>query len=225
MDERFLEVIACTVADAAAAERGGAHRLEAVRRLDLGGLTPDAETVREIVSKVRIPVRVMIRENANFIVANDAEFERLCESARAFEKLGVDGIVLGFVKAGEPDIELTRKILEYAPTLNATFHHAFEETTDKFAAIEKLKTLRQIDRILSHGGKTDRSERCETLENFAHAARPDIEIIAGGGIDLEMIEHLKRNTLIREFHTGRAARDGDTVSAKKVAALARCIEQ
>jgi copper homeostasis protein len=36
----MLEVIACSVADAVAAERGGADRLELVRDLNVGGLTP-----------------------------------------------------------------------------------------------------------------------------------------------------------------------------------------
>jgi len=224
MDKPILEVIACTAADAIAAERGGAHRLEVVRRLDLGGLTPDAETVREILSSVRISVRVMIRESTNFTVADDAEFGRLCEAARNFEKIGVDGLVLGFVKDGEPDIELTGKIIECAPTLNATFHHAFEVTADKFATIQKLKMLPQIDRVLSHGGMNDPAERCKTLQKYAQAARPEIEVIAGGGIDAEMIRMLRKSSSINEFHTGSAARVGDAVSAEKVAALIECLK-
>src|SRR5690606_6464338 len=104
-------------------------------------------------------------EKPNFIGADDDEFGRLCRSAREFEMIGVDGLVLGFANSSGPDIELTRKILAFAPSLNATFHHAFEETKDKFAAIEKLKTVPQIDRILSHRGKSDLIHRCETLEN------------------------------------------------------------
>lgn len=225
MSKTVLEVIACTVADAVAAERGGAHRLEIVRRLDLGGLTPDPELVCEILSNVNIPVRIMIRENANFTVAGDAELERLCETAREFEKLGVDGLVLGFAKNGKPDIKTTQKILASTPKLKATFHHAFEETTDKVAAIETLKTLPQIDRVLSHGGKSGQIERCGNLANYSKTARPNIEILAGGRIDLEMIELLKRKTSIREFHFGRAARDGSYVSAEKVAELVRQVEQ
>lgn len=212
MKKPVLEVIACTVADAIAAERGGADRLEVVRRLDLGGLTPDADLVREILSNVKIPVRVMIRESANFTVADDAEFERLCEAAREFEKLGVNGIVLGFAKDGEPDIELTGKILECAPALNATFHHAFEETGDRFDAIKKLKTLPQIDRILSHGGRAAASVRCGTLDRYARAASPEMKLLAGGGIDAEMIGLLLETTSVDEFHIGSAARiDGDVI--------------
>jgi copper homeostasis protein len=225
MENRVLEVIACTAADAVEAEHGGADRLEVVRRLDIGGLTPDIDIVRKIKENVKIPVRVMIREAANFTVADGDELERLCMAAREFEKIGVDGVVLGFVNDGEPDIETTRKILASAPKLKATFHHAFEETADKFAAIEKLKILPQIDRILSHGGKTTGRERCENLASYSKAARPNIEILAGGGIDAEMISLLRNKTSIREFHIGRAARNGDAVSADKVANLAALLEK
>ncbi|MBZ5592386.1 MAG: hypothetical protein LAP39_09125 [Acidobacteriia bacterium] len=62
----LLEVIACSVADAVAAERGGAGRLEIVRALEAGGLTPLLSLVKEIVAAVSIPVRVMLRENPGF---------------------------------------------------------------------------------------------------------------------------------------------------------------
>ncbi len=38
----LLEVIACSIDDAIAAERGGAGRLEVVSSLEAGGLTPPA---------------------------------------------------------------------------------------------------------------------------------------------------------------------------------------
>ena len=62
----ILEVIACSVADAIEAQRGGAGRLEIVRAMDAGGLTPPVSLVREIPAAVSIPIRVMLRENFGF---------------------------------------------------------------------------------------------------------------------------------------------------------------
>jgi copper homeostasis protein len=42
---RLIEVIACSVADAIEAERGGAGRLEIVTDFSRGGLTPPVELV------------------------------------------------------------------------------------------------------------------------------------------------------------------------------------
>ena len=62
----LLEVIVQTVADARAAARGGADRLEVVRAIHDGGLTPDLAVVRQIAAEVSLPLRVMVRENSGF---------------------------------------------------------------------------------------------------------------------------------------------------------------
>src|SRR5262245_24544307 len=123
-----LEVIVCTVADAIEAEKGGADRLEVISHFERGGLTPSLELVRAIQAAVRLPLRIMLRESDGYQVASDDEIERLCEAAREFAALGVDGVVLGFLRDGKVDSELTRYILDSAPGLNATFHRAFDET-------------------------------------------------------------------------------------------------
>ena len=61
-----LEVIVESVADAREAARGGADRLEVVRALELGGLTPPLTLVREIAEAVSLPLRVMVRGNAGY---------------------------------------------------------------------------------------------------------------------------------------------------------------
>ena len=71
-----VEVIAQSVADAVAAEAGGADRLELVRDLDQDGLTPPPELVRAVVAAVRIPVYAMLRPWNRFTLA-PGEGERL----------------------------------------------------------------------------------------------------------------------------------------------------
>ena len=125
-----LEVIACTVADAVAAQKGGASRLEIVRNLEQGGLTPSFELVREIRETVDLPLRVMVRESVGFENCGEDEINSLCDAARKFSMLGVDGLVLGYLKDGSVDLALCERILNCAPNLNATFHHAFEDAND-----------------------------------------------------------------------------------------------
>ena len=61
-----VEVIACSVSDAIEAQRGGAGRLEIIRDLQRGGLTPPLELVRDILEAVTIPVRVMLRGSESY---------------------------------------------------------------------------------------------------------------------------------------------------------------
>ncbi len=205
-DVPLLEVIACTVADAVEAERGGAHRLEVVRDLAQRGLTPSWQLVEEIKRTVDLPLRVILRENTGFEVSGADEMARLCEAAERFASLDVDGFVLGFVKGREVDIELTRQVLACAPLVRATFHHAFEETENKARALSELRRLPQIDRVLSNGGTDELQLRIQRLDEYQKAASPELTIIAGGGVDGEAIVKIRRETTIREFHVGRAAR-------------------
>src|SRR2546421_13095154 len=96
----FLEVIAVSVDDALAAERGGARRIELISRFDLGGLTPPLELVRDVVNSVGIPVRVMLRESADFDVRDESERAKLCATARELAATGIDGLVCGFLLDG-----------------------------------------------------------------------------------------------------------------------------
>ena len=201
-----LEVIAYTVADAVAAQKGGANRLEIVRNLEQGGLTPSFELVREISETVDLPLRVMVRESVGFETCGEDEIDTLCEAARKFAMLRVDGLVLGYLKDGTVDLALCERMLDCAPNLKATFHHAFEDANDQTQALMEIKQLAQIDRILSNGSSDSLSERIEQFQLYQQLASPGIGIIAGGGIDLEAIAQRGRGTKIREFHVGRAAR-------------------
>jgi len=105
--------------------------------------------------------------------------------------------------------------------LNATFHHAFESADHQLEAVTQLKSLPHVDRILSSGGSGELEKRCGRLAAYGQAAAPEIEIIAGGGIDRNAIELLRRTTVIREFHVGRAARQGFNVAGPVQAELVR----
>ena len=217
----MLEVIACSVADAMAAQKGGASRLEVVRELDRGGLTPSIELVRAIKEVVELPLRVMVRESDGYAIADELEIERLCEAAAAFSNLNVDGLVLGFLKRDAIDLDLTSRVLACAPKLKATFHHAFEDAADQLQAVNQLKSLPQVDRILSSGGSGEWEVKRLRLAAYERAAAPEVRIIAGGGIDMNAIEILRRTTSIREYHVGRAAREGFKVAGAVQADLVR----
>jgi copper homeostasis protein len=216
---QLLEVIACSVDDAIEARAGGADRLEVVRELHLGGLTPAFELVRDIKNAVDLPLRVMLRESTGFQTSGPTEVERMCEAATRFETLGVDGFVIGFLKEGRIDVELTQRVLECAPNVNATFHHAFENAVSKVEALDQIKCMTQIDRLLCSGGSGPLIERIQQLANYEQFAGPRLTILAGGGIDQDAMTAIARATTIKEFHVGRAVRAGFSVNGEVLAPL------
>ena len=225
----LLEVIACSVTDAIEAEKGGANRLEIVRDLKRGGLTPPVELVEEIKGAVGLPVRVMLRESDGFETSGEDEVDRLCVAAERFASLQVDGFVLGFLRGGEVDVELTQRVLACASSVRATFHHAFESSRDKLQALSEIKRLPQVDRVLSSGGTDDLELRVQRLGEYEKAAAPQLTILAGGGINGDAILEIGRSTHVREFHVGRAARarfdvEGD-VQATLVSSLVQKLRE
>lgn len=224
-----LEVIACSPADALAAERGGATRLEIIRDPASGGFTPSVERVEEILNVVRIPARVILREKEDYEIGETAELDQLCSRAEEMARLPLDGLVLGFTHRDRVDLHSTTAILACAAGLRATFHHAFEAVPHPWEAISELKTVSQIDRILTHGGDGDWGERIRRLDLYRERAHPEIQILAGGGLDLERVNSIRERTQVREFHLGRAVRPRENpfgnVSELKVREFAALLQR
>lgn len=218
----LLEVIACSVKDAIEAERGGAGRVELVRELGRGGLTPSHAFVQEVRESVAIPIRVMLRETDGYDVGGVDAGERLAAQAVRFAALGVDGVVLGFLRSGHIDVAAMDTVLAAAGPVSATFHHAFDELPDPTAALHELGRWPRIDRVLTAGGPGDWKRKAIRLDQVRAAAAPGITVLAGGGVDAEALKVLAGSSIV-EAHIGRAARVPPTVdgvvSSQKVAEL------
>lgn len=202
----LLEVIVQSVADARAALEGGADRLEVVRAIEHGGLTPPVDLVRAIAAETGLPLRVMVRENDGFTVNGPGELASLERAVDAFAALGVDGVVVGFARNGKPDLTITRQVLSAAGTMRATFHRAFDTLGDPLAAVAAIRDVPGIDRILTGGGGGDSSARCQRWRQCSAAAGDRLTILAGGGLDEETVAAIHATGCVREIHVGRAAR-------------------
>ena len=85
--QMLLEVIVQTADDALAAQDGGADRLEVVRDIGVGGLTPSLALVDAIQAVTQLPLRVMVRENAGFSIG-DGELPALARGGRGARRRG-----------------------------------------------------------------------------------------------------------------------------------------
>ena len=127
----LLEVIVQTVDDARAATEGGADRLEVVRAIREGGLTPSPSLVDEIRQATPLPLRVMVRGKA---ATTDAGRIRGC-SARAGEFAAAVSTVSSpaLRKSASWRSRSSRAVIAAAPGVPVTFHRAFDTLTEPSA--------------------------------------------------------------------------------------------
>jgi copper homeostasis protein len=219
-----LEVIVQTVEDAVAATRGGADRLEVVRDIRRGGLTPPLPLVAQIAAATPLPLRVMVRERDSYAL-EPADLEPLRHAARELAGLGVDGIVAGFAVGGSPALDDLRRVLDDVPVA-VTFHRAFDSLSDPLAAVDLIADVPGVDRILTSGGDGPAAARAARLARLASRAAGRLTVIAGGGVDRESLACFAAAGCVREVHVGRAARPGDDPDApvsERLVALLRAI--
>jgi copper homeostasis protein len=219
-----LEVIVTTVADALAAEAGGAARVELVRDLDRGGMTPGLALVDAVLHAVRIPVRVMIRETESHTIADDGTRAALVSQARAIGERPVDGLVFGAVAGGGIDEALLDRIAE-AGGRPVTFHRAFESLADPEAGIRRLAAHPAVDLVLCDGGPGGWATRAARIGSWTRLSGGGVRVMPGGGVTAEAIAPLAGVREIRDLHVGRLVRTPETgggeVDSAKVAALVR----
>jgi copper homeostasis protein len=217
----LLEVIAETVEDAWEAEQGGAGRIELVRDLSRGGLTPPPLVTEAVVRAVRIPVRVMVRESESFEVPDPSGLARLQAAARHAIDAGASGLVLGFLRRGAVDVQTIRDVLG-TMTAAVTFHRAFDEADRPLDAVAALSAEPRVDRILTSGGAGEWPARLARLQALRQAASPNPIVLPGAGLDDRALRDLAKEGFA-EAHVGRAARIPSThqgrVRANRVAAL------
>lgn len=207
----LLEVIALTVEDARAAEEGGADRLELVRAIDTGGLTPDLEAFEAIRAAVDLPLRVMLRSNAGFAVT-PRELDGLCRAADALSAAGADQFVFGFLNGrGDLDLPALATLIDAVAPCSWTLHHAFDHARDPRAAWEAARSLPGLDCILTGGIRGDLGQGLQALIDRAAWQSDGPCWLVGGGLRHEHLAPL-RAAGITHFHTGRAVRRGQSWS-------------
>jgi len=204
MKNLILEACVETLEEAIKAEENGAYRLELCSRLDLDGLTPDIELTKQVLEKVSIPIKVMIRPRGGDFVYSDSELEQMQKEIENFKKLKVQGVVFGMLD-NENHLQLsqTRELAELASPLEVTFHKAIDETTDILSATAELMQIGDITSILTSGGAPTAIEGNEMLKRMIHTAGTSLTIIPAGRITNDNLSEVHQLIGAREYHGRR----------------------
>jgi copper homeostasis protein len=202
----LLEISVETAEAAAAAERGGAQRIELCADLALGGLTPSDELMRRVRELVRMPIFAMIRPRAGNFVYSTEEIAQMRASIAAAKRAGMDGLVFGVLNGDRAvDVERTRELVKSAEPLPVTFHRAFDEVADLDTALEAVIETGAA-RILTSGGAPTAPQGLAALAKLVAAPGNRIIIVPGSGISASNVLEVARHTKAREFHSGLGTR-------------------
>ena len=174
------------------AMQAGARRIELCDNLAVGGTTPSYGVTKaavELAANYDTTIMTMIRPRGGDFVYNDLEIAIMLEDIRLTAQAGSQGVVFGALTADKKlDKANLEKLIVASKGMEIVFHMAFDELSDE-DQLEAIDWLSQagVTRILTRAGVSG-----DLLEKrFAHYhrilehAKGKIEILPGGGIDLD----------------------------------------
>ena len=174
------------------AMQAGARRIELCDNLAVGGTTPSygvAKAAVELAANYDTTIMTMIRPRGGDFVYNDMEIAIMLEDICLTAQAGSQGVVFGALTAEKKlDKANLEKLIAASKGMEIVFHMAFDELSDE-DQLEAIDWLSQagVTRILTRAGVSGDSldKRFAHYHRILKHAKGKIEILPGGGIDLD----------------------------------------
>ena len=174
------------------AMQAGARRIELCDNLTVGGTTPSYGVTKaavELAANYDTTIMTMIRPRGGDFVYNDLEIAIMLEDIRLTAQAGSQGVVFGALTADKKlDKANLEKLIAASKGMEIVFHMAFDELSeeDQLEAIDWLSQA-GVTRILTRAGVSGDSleKRFAHYHRILEHAKGKIEILPGGGIDLD----------------------------------------
>lgn len=185
------EVCVDSLEDALKAEKNGANRIELCGRLDLDGLTPSRDLIRNAVSILKIPIRVMIRPKHPSFQYSEDEMNTMIDDIEFCKSFGLDGVVFGCLDENSNfKMDQINRLSKIAKPLKVIIHKAIDYTNSVTDSLSLLSTNSNINGVLTSGGERFAINAVETLKKMLVLVPDRFEIIIAGGITFENFESL-----------------------------------
>ena len=180
---------------------GGAQRIELCSALDLEGLTPNDELIREARAATDLELLIMIRPEPGPFHVNGRTLQTMCAEIQSAHALGADGFVLGCLSPNNQiDLPSLQTLIAAADGLPVTFHRAFDLVPDSAAACDLLME-HGVKRLLTSGAAKTALKGTDVLRQLITRASDRMEIVVGGSVRANNIQQLKQRTGATSFHS------------------------
>ncbi|HGQ8563154.1 TPA: copper homeostasis protein CutC [Streptococcus pneumoniae] len=189
------------------AMQAGARRIELCDNLAVGGTTPSYGVTKaavELAANYDTTIMTMIRPRGGDFVYNDLEIAIMLEDICLTAQAGSQGVVFGALtadkKLDKPNLE---KLIAASKGMEIVFHMAFDELSDEDQP-EAIDWLSQagVTRILTRAGVSGDSleKRFVHYHRILEYAKGKIEILPGGGIDLDNRQTFIDQVRVTQLH-------------------------
>ena len=193
------------------AEKNHADRIELCQRLDIGGVTPDYDLIRDAVNKIKIPVKIMIRPRVGDFIYSDSEINRMKSDIKYCKSIGVGEVVFGaLTENGEVDNNLTKLLARHAFPMKVTFHKAIDEVNNYMKALTNLSFIKNINGVLTSGTKENALAGKDYIKKAAKEFSGTLNIIAAGSITNTNLKKIHSELYMKEYHGKKIV--GDLIS-------------
>ncbi|MDX2360917.1 MAG: copper homeostasis protein CutC [Crocinitomicaceae bacterium] len=164
-------------------------RIELCQNLEQGGITPSPGFIDYAIA-YGIETHVLIRPRSGGFQYNWDEVEIMLRDILECKILGAQGVVIGALdEYGLIDEKAIGLMVEKAGDMDVTFHRAFDDTHNFEKSIDTLVDL-GVKRILSSGLGSNVDKGMENLKQMMKYAEGRIEIMPGGGVNLNNIKKI-----------------------------------
>ena len=177
---------------------GISDRIELCSGLDVGGLTPDIGMM-QLATEIGVETHVLIRPHCGDFTMDAGDLTVALSSIRMVRQLGLKGVVIGAERDGVLDRQAMEAMVNAAQGLDVTLHRVIDILDDPIAALECAIEL-NISRILTSGGAPKAIDGAQGLCQLHEAANGRIEIMAGSGINSQILPDLLATTPVTSFH-------------------------
>ncbi|MEE0871689.1 MAG: copper homeostasis protein CutC [Bacteroidaceae bacterium] len=207
-----IEVCCPDLASVKRAIEGRADRIELCTALELDGLTPSREEIREAVALCHangVKVHVLVRSREGNFVYNENEVRQMSDEIVMSLEEGADGIVIGaLTEDGALDIPTCQKWIAVAKEwqkeqgraeLGITFHRAFDVCRNPMQALEEIIAM-GCNRLLTSGQEPSAVKGIPMLKKLVEASAGRLCILAGAGVSTENYMQIVEEAGVTEVH-------------------------
>ena len=207
-----IEVCCPDLASVKRAIEGGADRIELCTALELDGLTPTRDEIRQAVSMCHangVKVHVLVRSREGNFVYNENEVRQMSDEIVMSLEEGADGIVIGaLTEDGALDIPTCQKWIAVAKEwqkeqgraeLGITFHRAFDVCSNPMQALEEIIAM-GCNRLLTSGQEPSAVKGIPMLKKLVEASEGRLCILAGAGVSAENYMQIVEEAGVTEVH-------------------------